>query len=102
MHVRRSVADGDEVIAEVRAKVEALMSLQQPNARRDNGSRPASYFGSGRDPQGVRLVAVAMQLEHAVDEVLHRASLLRDSGEVAQVLLAGRDVLRRVRCPTLL
>jgi len=46
------------------------------------GSCPTSGFGSGRDPQGVRLIAFAVQLEHAVDQVLHRAALLRDGGEV--------------------
>ena len=45
----------------------------------------------------MRLVALAMQLEHAVDQVLDRAALLRDSGEVTQVLLAGREVLWQVR-----
>src|SRR5262245_27032005 len=38
-----------------------------------------------------------MELEHAVDQVLDRAALLRDGGEVAQVLLAGREVVRQVR-----
>src|SRR6267154_4647157 len=40
-----------------------------------------------------------MQLEHAVDQVLHRAASLRDGGEVTQVPLAGREVLRQVRRP---
>jgi len=40
----------------------------------------------------VRLVALAMQLEHAVDRALHRAALLREGGEVTQVPLAGREV----------
>ena len=47
----------------------------------------------------MRLVALAMQLEHAVDQVLHGAAFLRDGGEVTQVLLAGREVLRQVRRP---
>src|SRR3984893_4996153 len=40
-----------------------------------------------------------MQLEHAVDQVLHRAALLREGGEVTQVPLAGREVLWQVRRP---
>src|SRR5437899_13026659 len=40
-----------------------------------------------------------MQLKHAVDQVLHRAALLREGGEVTQVPLAGREVLRQVRRP---
>src|SRR5216683_5568339 len=47
----------------------------------------------------MRLVALAMQLEHAVDQVLHRAALLREGGEVTQVPLAGREVFWQVRCP---
>src|ERR1700686_1123603 len=38
-----------------------------------------------------------MQLEHAVEQVLHGAASLREGGEVTQVLLAGREVLRQVR-----
>src|SRR5882762_6122997 len=56
------------------------------------GSCPTSDFGSGRDPEGVWLVALAMQPEHAVDQVLHRAALLREGGEVTQVPLAGREI----------
>src|SRR5712691_1340885 len=56
------------------------------------GSGSSGDFGSGRDPQGVRLVALAMQLEHPVDQVLHRAALVREGGEVSQVPLAGREV----------
>src|SRR3989442_11873964 len=63
------------------------------------GSSPTSDFGSGRDPEGVRLVALAMQLEHAVDQVLHGAAFLREGGEVTQVLLADREVLRSIRRP---
>src|SRR5579864_3106321 len=48
-------------------------------------SCPSSDLGSSRDPKGVRLVALTMQLEHAVDQVLHRATFLRDGGEVTQV-----------------
>ena len=40
-----------------------------------------------------------MQLEHAVDQVLHGAAFLREGGEVTQVLLAGREVLRSIRRP---
>src|SRR5437870_1232652 len=40
-----------------------------------------------------------MQLEHAVDQVLHRAALLREGGEVTQVPLAGREVFWSVRRP---
>src|SRR5438445_7088573 len=63
------------------------------------GSCPTSDFGSGRDPESVRLVALAMQLKHAVDQVLHRAALLREGGEVTQVPLAGREVRWQVRRP---
>jgi hypothetical protein len=37
-----------------------------------------------------------------LDQVFHRAALLRESSEVAHVRLAGREVLRQVRRPTLL
>src|SRR4029077_2735616 len=40
-----------------------------------------------------------MYLEHAVDQVLHRAALLREGREVTQVHLAGREVLWPVRRP---
>jgi len=40
-----------------------------------------------------------MQLKHAVDQVLHRAALLREGGEVTQVPLAGREVRWQVRRP---
>src|SRR6267142_779614 len=69
------------------------------DCRAIGGSRPSSDFGSGRDPQGVRLVALAMQLEHAVDQVLHSAALLREGAEVTQVPLAGREVFWLVGRP---
>src|SRR5713101_5934979 len=43
-----------------------------------------------------------MQLEHAVDQVLHRTALLREGREVTQVPLAGREVLWWVRRPNAL
>jgi len=52
------------------------------------------HFGSSRDPQSVRLVALAMQLQHAVDQVVDRFTLLRDGSEVTKVPLTGREVLR--------
>jgi hypothetical protein len=42
----------------------------------------------------VRLVAFAMSLQHAVDQVVDRITLLRDGSEVAKVPLAGSEVLR--------
>jgi hypothetical protein len=48
----------------------------------------------------VRLVALTVQLEHAVDQVLHAAALFCDGREVAHVLLADREgVLRQVGRP---
>ena len=67
---------------------------QRLTPTRSIGSRSAGDFGSGRDPQGVRLVALAVQLEHGVDQIVHRVALVRDGGEVAEVLLAGLEILR--------
>jgi hypothetical protein len=45
------------------------------------------------------LVALAMQLEHAVDQVLHRAALFARVVKSRKVLLAGREVVWQVRRP---
>jgi hypothetical protein len=46
---------------------------------------------AGGVPQGAGVVAVAVQLEHRVDDVLDAAAVVDDAAEVAQVLLARAD-----------
>src|ERR1700676_1155742 len=57
---------------------------------------PVGDGAAGRMPQGSGVVAVAVQLEHGVHDVLDAAALVDDAGEVAQVLLARADALRHV------
>jgi len=64
-------------------------------------AQPRSFTPGERLPLGLRsracgLVAFAVQVEHAVDQLLDRAAPVRDRGEVAQVLLARCEVLRKV------
>src|ERR1700676_4005658 len=57
---------------------------------------PFGDGGAGRVPQGSGVVAVAVQLEHGVHDVLDAAALIDGAGEVAQVLLARADALGQV------
>ena len=93
-HRRLARAIGDRERLHSREGLAAPTAYGRPSVSSPDrcGSCPSSDFGAGRDPKGVRLVALAMQLEHAVDQVLYCAALLREGGEVTQVPLAGREV----------
>ena len=47
-------------------------------------------------PQDARVVPVAVDLEHGADDILNTAAVVDDATEVAEILLAGADVLWQV------